>query len=95
MSPGDTREVMLPSPQTAGSASALARSATWLVVEPPLVAKPRTYSLGSWTVSDGVRSSATTIDGSCISMPGPRSKPESAFWSRRSMSSMSHTRSLK
>ena len=51
-------------PTTAGIPSVLARITAWEVTPPFSVTKPLRYFLSSLTVSAGVRSCATTINGS-------------------------------
>ena len=46
-----------------------ARMAVWLDPDPPAVMKPRIFSLSSWTVSDGARSSAARMTGTSEAMP--------------------------
>ena len=53
-----TSFMMLRMPITAGMPRLRARMATWLVSPPCSRTKPRTFSMSSWAVSDGVRSSA-------------------------------------
>ena len=61
-----------------------ARMAVWLLEEPWRVTKARILSLGSCTVSLGVRSSATRMPGS--SMEKPVLPPHRMFTRRVAMS---------
>ena len=55
-----------PKPMIAGIFIVLAKIAVCEFEEPYIVAKPNTFSLSSWTVSLGTRSSAATMTGSSV-----------------------------
>ena len=62
-SPDWTERISAPTPTTAGRQSALARIAVWDVAPPAAVQNPRTRLLSRRTVSEGVRSRATMMEG--------------------------------
>ena len=94
-SPALTRDVMSPSPVTAGIPMARASRATWLVADPLFVANPRMYRRGSVTVSEGVRSSATTITALWICESAVSAPPARTRSMRFSTSSRSRARSRR
>ena len=69
-----------------------ARMAVWLLAEPLRVTKARILSLGSCTVSDGVRSSASSTPGTSMVME--EEKPQRISTTRRDTSRTSVERAF-
>ena len=81
-------------PTTAGSSSAPARMAVWLVFPPLSLANARTVRGPKSTVSDGIRSFASTTTGSVTFSNGSVGWPSRAAstWRSRSMNSVARRR---
>ena len=94
--PGFNSSIASPSPSTAGICSDRARMAVWEVRLPTSVTKPSTLAGSSCAVSDGVRSLATTMQGSVRSLtPARCGWPTRLPRTRWVTSRMSAARSLR
>ena len=94
MSPFFTSSVIELVPTTAGISNERAIIAEWEVRPPIFVAKPLTYFLLSWAVSDGVKSSAITITSSSIKLGFGKSTPKRCAKIRLETSLISAARSF-
>ena len=93
MAPSDTS--MWPTPTMAGTPIDRARIAVCDTADPTSVQKASAMPWGRLTVSDGVRSWATMIDGTCTSARPPCSMPSRARTTCWPMSRMSTARWAK